>query len=222
MTVTEVLSREVRAAILKRCLNNWLLVKRCYKYQRLLDQPVADLLDELGIKIYQSLFYYRFTNRLKLPNLPAEEQAYKMAITAGHNHLTSLVRTALKKGHMNAVPLDWFHEHQSAGRWSGLRGETTAETVTAMTDLLAAVATEFVGAERAGLLVRATVYDWQGHCRLSVTQVEIMRGLGKRNRLQMRRLLDEYHAKVRAQLEPTPQLYLREEGVWRAAPQIVA
>ena len=224
MTIPEVLSREVRAAILQRCLTNWVLIKRCYKYQRLLDQPVADLLDELGVKIYQALFYYRFTHRLKDKHVSPEEQAYKIAMQVGIYHLGDMVRAAMRQNHLATVPLDWFaNDRGNGGRWASLRDTTaSSDAVTEITNLIGAVATEFVGADKAGLLVRASLYDWQGHCRLSITQVEIMRGLGKRNRLQIRRLLDEYHAKVRAQLEPTPQLYLREEGVWRAAPQIVA
>jgi hypothetical protein len=210
----EVLNRETRGAILERCLTNWALIKRCYKYEKLLDQPISDLLDEVGVKIYQSLFYYRFTRRLK-GTLPPEEQAFKIAMEVGLNHLGDLVRAASRQRHTTVS----IH----AGPWANTPSSAVYDhSMLQITTVLTMVAGHVVGAEQASFLVRATVYDWQNHTQLTPAQLEIMKGLGKRNRLQMRRLLDKYREEVRAELEPMPQLYQRVEGVWRAAPHNAA
>ena len=217
-----ILTRAERTAILARCLKNWILIKRCYRYRKLLDLPVPELLDELGVQIYKSLFYYRFKRRLKLPDVPPEEQAYKLALTAGHNALTSMIRTALKRGHLNVVPLDWFNEEHPAGHWTGLRATASPNAIAHVTNLMAIVATEMMGPAKAGALLRATIYVWQGKFRPTKTQLELIRELSCHNRKGVQRLIERYHDRVRAQLDPERVIYLKTEGVWRAAPQVVA
>lgn len=218
--MSTVLTRDERATILHRCLTNWLLVKRCYRYRVLLDLPVQDLLDELGVKIYQGLFYYRFKARLTVPDVAPEEQAYKLAITVGHNALTSMVRDALKKGHINLQPIDFYAQDKAAGRWAGLSGDGSAVAASHVIDLMVATATAMAG-DHASQLLRALVYDWSPGGRLTVQQAEIMRALACHNRLRVRRLLDLFRDRVRSQLDPTAPVVTKSEGVWRASNQIV-
>lgn len=218
--MSTILTRAERAAILQRCLNNWLLIKRCYRYLPLLNTTIEDLLDDLGVKAYESLFYYRFKARLTAPGVPPKEQAYKLALTTAHNALTSLVRDAIKRGRINAHPLDWHAENQGGGAWAGLRGPSSATAITTVLDLMATVATELVGG-RAGDLLRATVYDWASGRRLTPAQRNIMAALGCHNPLRVRRLIDHFHTQIRVQLTPETVPLTRNDGVWRATAQII-
>ena len=204
-----ILTREQRAEILARCLNNRRLAERCYYSANLLQLGPDDVLNHLGVKMYEGLFYFRFIDRYHNTKEPME-LAYQLALATGHNELSSLIRAKLKRANLN---------------WNGpleeLRStDMTTLNVTEMTDLMATTAVAVAGGQdRAALLLRASVYDWErhrDHRGLTEPQHELMTGLGVKRRSQVAKLLEDFYQRVRRAIETPRQLLTKEEGVWRA------
>lgn len=203
--VTDVLTRADRAIVLERCLKNRLLIKRCYRYHQLLNTSVEDLLNELGIHIYEGLFYFRFKHRLKFPEISPLEQAYKLALTTGHNYLGCLVRARVKKG---LVSTESISPKAASHRLDDL-------AALQVTKVMVSVAAELVGTPLAAALLRATLYDWQSHGQLSAAQQQLLKALKRPTRHQVTLLLDQYRSLILAQLEPAQLPIEKVDGVWR-------
>lgn len=211
MSLSKLLTREQRATVLQRCLHNRILLYRCYRYHKLLSMDHADLVEELAVHMYKGLFYFRHSSRYANGPDDPMTQAYKLAVTTGHNKLTSMVRTALKRGHFSVQDIDVT---------TLVSREMTNASLKEVMGTLATVATTLVGEQRAGALIQATVYDWDRHRgqAMLVAQQKIIKALGLRQRKDVAKLLEQFYQATRKQLGSTDQVPLRRlNGVWRAA-----
>lgn len=213
--MAKVITRAERTDILQRVLRNQLLMRRCYKSYRLLESTVPDLLNELGEKVFKALYYYRIKDRYP-PDQDPLVAAFKLALTTAHNHLTSLIRTALKKHRPALINTDI----------ALLKGSNISEAqMYEFLEILITKARGLVGEAKIPWLLKATLYGWERsrpNPPLSPVQQEIMTALEERTRSGVRRLVAELHKRVIAELERTgdkKSLLIKTAGIWRPSDQ---
>ena len=210
MSKATLLTRAERADVLQRCLKNRLLVHRCYRCHRLLDTSPEDLLEDLAVKMYTELFKFRFINQYTDGPVDPLQRAFKLALTTGHNALTSMIRTALKRERFVQQDIDL----------TTIKSNAISNTnVKEVLEVMATVATTMVGEANAGTLVRATLYDWERHRGKALThaQLQLLKSLGLRDRRAAAQLIEKFHALVREQFPVQSQADLRKvNGVWQA------
>ena len=196
-------SREDCYSITGYCLEK--MNRACVERQNLFKPFMSkdDLLDEIGVKIWQELARYRH-------RLPTYAMARNFAFRVAQNHLRSMVRSKLtvrKRGaYASFVDNEVTSGHQLGSPQTvdifdtigsediAANGQLAFEAV----EHIVSVAIRLIGSEKYVLLCRALCYDWSGN--LEPEQEFILVHLGL-NRKQLLRLMRKLGKRIRNEVE---------------------